>query len=884
MTYLPTDFSNFYDSCLNSFANPFQVKNGDEVCGVAISTNKEYQRKFSKLYDALVREYYLLLFGREITDTLRFLDKFQKWLDEKQKQNIANWIQFTSKFIGKIRKNEKYKKLNDKQIGEILFRNSKQKIQKLSEELLKLLEDADYNPQNIKEITFRGLVKQTLNYGTLDKGNQEKGKIYFAMLSEKQKGRGDIEFFYLDEDIGEQIEQIFEIEDDQERKEAIDSLKRAIIEKILKEIVNLKDIDEEVKVFFEQTLKIYRLGEVNPLAREVSKRLIKIQVDIATGYVEEVEDKEYGVFKVFKPILTKLGYGNPTSEINDLNYEQVLERIATAKDIMKLLGKHTYQRKEELQEAIEEIEFKLEQIGAVEPLKKIYGNGKEKFLERIRNSLVKLINGGSSRIKSVKFVKEEKPSYKIKGIKVECPLHSPIIAYEEEVNKEEFYNFLKNIRKVGTSYLNIKNNLTPNQVIISIEDLFPYWKQLKRTVDRKKNLIEGEKGKKVLATLIEFGAFMEAVRILGDKQGIRKIPFFLLNVENLNEFFAYWNAFRALMEAIDYPSQTLTKRMLKDLSKNKSTPSLLKNTYLSALRGDKKLTVNLEDLAGQLKKGEYYILIENTSKAIRRGEELNPMEEFRHYLYKVLKIEINNKGANNYQINIIEEKTFYLLSEGVKGDKEDLVKFLQETKKPIVVISPYPRGFMKEILSKPAKGDRYFALYKLFPTIYRNFERAAIKDTKNAIVVYEADFEKGLRKIGFSRNPIFAKDEDWMEQYTLLAIRSPKVIPKHLENYPYFSYTLNLFFVSNLKGKNPSDEASILFTLFSWLIFENESWTFFYSKPKFIPLKLPKVSFTRKFKIENETLERKIVIPLNLVVFELAYLFNRWKEESSAIF
>jgi hypothetical protein len=879
MTFLPTIFSDFDESCLKSFANPKSVKNGQEVCGVVISPDQTYQKRFSNLYNTLVGLYVNYLFAKEIKDTLTYAGRNYKWFDEKQKREFEEWKKLIAEKTKRIREKKGW---NELQIAEHLISKAEEGIREVSQALVKFLEDAEFQP-NFKEPKFTGWIKEPLRFGVLDSGGKEKGNIYLATLSKKKTDRGDIEFFYLDEDIGEKVEQIFEIEDEGERRKAIEELKRYVIEKILEEVIALPNIDEEVRKFFKQSLEIYRLGENNPIAKEAAKRLIKIQVDITTGYVEEIENEDEGIFQVFKPILTKLGYGNPTSGVNDLSYEEVLKRIATNREVMKVLGITSYSDQDELKETIEEIEAKLEKLGAVELLKKLYGKEKEKFLAKVRNSLVKLIDGSSKKIKSVKFIREKKPLYKLKSVGVESPYHGIAVVYEKGIGKEEIYKLIGAMRRAKANYLNIGGNLAVSQILVEMEKVFPYWQELKgsRERDKKANLIEGERGKKVLATLIEFTAFMEALRIIGDREGLEKLPFFLLNVENSNDYYSYWNAFRALMEAINYPSQTLTRKMLRDLVQNKAISSLLKNTYLSALRGEKRLIIELEDLNERLNEGTYYLLIENGSKAIRKGEDIVASEEYRHYLYKTLRVEIRKKSGGMYRISLKEEKSFFLLSNGIRGDREELVKFLQETRQPIIVISPYLKGFMKNILSKPAEGDRYFALYKLSNTIYRNISKRVERDTKNAFIIYESDFTKGLRRIGFS---LSASEDELGDDSTLIAIRSPKVIPDHLKDYPYFSYTLNLFFVKGLKGKNPQEEASLLFSLFSWLIYENEAWTFFYSKPKFIPLKLPKVSFSRKFKVGEEKLERKVVVPLNLVVFELAYLFTRWKEENSVLF
>ena len=642
---------------------------------------------------------------------------------------------------------------------------------------------------------------------------------------------GELSFYYIDVNFTKEIlelnraltnKEISEVD----YREKLGELKQIAIKELLKDVLRFSK--GEVKEFFELLLKLIDESKEDVIAKKTLERMLKIEIDFGIGSSFDSEDVE-GNIEVFKPVLTKVGYFP-----SPLTFKEAL--IKLGKNLQEEIG----EIKDE-EELVEEVKELLDELGALEFFEKLYTD--KDFLKEVRNTFARLLKEKSEKVKSISFSREKKTLFEGTKNIYSQGKYVPLILYESSNLRKAIYEFVsyRFMKPQPDKYLFLNELIDGSRIFgDKLSFFFPSWEYLveyeRKRKERGKNpdLYEGEP--EILVFLLSFGAFFTALKIINQELEVKLLPFFFLNIENRsfgeeNGYYYFWQLARAYLDYIyPYPSQTITKETLASLKET----FILKNAFISALKGDRKVILKNENGIGINSKTTLFLLVENKSVKL--------YDTVPHYLYSLFKVVVTEEGISIEK----EEKNFFIFAGGQSGELKELEDFLDKNNSVVLL-----QSFSSPIAELKSK--------KMWKVIFKEFktpilmEKTKGKD-KSAFLIWENMFREGIRPIAFLRYKEFA------DNYELLVVRAPLEVPKPLEREPYISLSLALFFIE----KKKDDKLPVVYSLLSWLSWGSESFKFSYAKPKFLPLKLPRLRLHSK-----ETLH---TIPLGAALIELGYV------------
>ena len=743
----------------------------------------------------------------------------------------ATFVRMLKKGLGKkaTRENEELRGSWRKEIIELL------------EESVELLKGKDID---LEKVTFTPLPLRRKKKDTSIGKDVNEFKVYYGRLTE---GRGDVNIYYLDINVADRLEDLLdglrsgEISPS-DYTEELGRLRREVGIELIERLLECKDLEGEVREFFESLKK---LGERavrgdDILAQLFFERLFKIEVDFHVGLAQEGEGED-GPWLTHKPLITKLGYGDTR-----LTYEEVLLKI----------GKEAVRREEfsdkPREELVREAEEEAEAFGISEWLKKVYGDrkGESPFLKKVRRELTRILGGGVPGVKKVSFVRDGKAVYSVKK-EIYADTYGQFVLYESGLvdKARKFVKVLRGKEGVRSEYVNPE--MMGEEVLggVEIEFIFPFWKELK---NHDSYTFTGDLAYKALAFLLQVAGFFKAIRSLGIEKNTTYMVFALLDVKGDEDRYPIWDLVRAFIDyALAHPFQTLGEESIDKIAGGeKGAVSFQKNALISALRADRRVFLKFNDLKIR-KPVVYSMLVEDRCVELAGAG--------RHYIYSLYRFAFKDDSLTIER----DDRKFFVFADGFSGDVKELEKFLMETPN-LIAISQDTRS--------PLLRYRKLNHESFFPVLYRSIKTPLLlKGTtgdKNAYVIFEKEFKRGLRYMGW----LGGNQEDAFRDYTLFAIRAPLVVPPAMKGEPYMSTELSLFFVGNLKGDNPEVEEGILLSLLGWLVWGSESFSFLYAKPKFMPLKLPKAVVRR--------MNRDYTVPLGASVLELAYIMKKAEEKT----
>ncbi|WP_461828941.1 hypothetical protein [Aquifex sp.] len=655
-------------------------------------------------------------------------------------------------------------------------------------------------------------------------------KTNFIAYFGKPSAEGELSFYYIDVNFAKEIRELNEALinnkiDETEYREKLGELKLKAIEEVLKEAV--KVAEEEVANFFELLLKLIEESKEDVIAKKILERMLKIEVEFGIGTSQEEED--VGDIEVFKPVLTKLGYFP-----SPLTFKEALIRLG--KSLREEIGEI---RDEE--ELVEEIKELLKELNALEFFQKLYSD--EEFLKRVRKALSEVLKGKSEKIKGIHFSRGGELLFKGSKNIYSQGKYIPLILYENKELRKDIAEHGKDkfITPKSNEYLFLEELIDGKGTFgDEISFFFPSWNHLvkyereRRLKGKNPGLYEGNA--EILAFLLSFSAFFTALRIIRKNRGIKVIPFFFLDIENRsfedeNGYYYFWQLARAYLDYIyPHPSQTITKETLDSLKK----VSVFKNAFISALKGDRKVVLKADE--GIKIKGNtlLYLLVENKSVKL--------YDKAPHYLYSLFKVVITDKEISIEK----EEKNFFIFVGGRSGELKELEDFLSRNRSVILLQS----------FDSPLKELTYEKNWKV---IFKEFKTPILTEKtkgtdKSAFLIQEDMFREGIRPIAY------LKYKEIVENYELFVVRAPFTVPRNLLKEPYISLSLSLFFLEKKEG----NKLPVIYSLLAWLSWGSESFAYSYAKPKFLPLRLPKLKLHA-----NGTLH---TVPLGAALIELGYI------------
>lgn len=249
-----------------------------------------------------------------------------------------------------------------------------------------------------------------------------------------------------------------------------------------------------------------------------------------------------------------------------------------------------------------------------------------------------------------------------------------VVLYEKGVEVNDF--------KKGLESAFRDNNLTKfigyinAQIveIVPIDEIIPHFYELKEIQETS---LDHNKSVKLVYDLICFSCYL---KLLTGEMGKKKKALgvlVLLNAgaDNEDNTYPFWNIFRQAYEFFDFPTQTLTHRTIKAfIEKGKEFPGILKNFFISLLKGTKKLEISYKGFDGA--SGTMYVVFEKPSSGILYYENSGRQIPLHHYLYEIYKVEIE---PQKHGVSVVLEDKYITFDreEALNLDDQRLTNWLR---------------------------------------------------------------------------------------------------------------------------------------------------------------------------------------------------------------
>lgn len=705
-------------------------------------------------------------------------------------------------------------------------------------------------------------------------------------------GEDGISFYYFDSwEVWKKVQECKKIFDEESEKAGEDvqarrdahvryrqNLRRVVRQvqvSLIKDLLQRPDIHEETRMMGEVVIDLYENLKDNPTAEAFLDEILRgenLKIDLFFGYSdlddEEWEDDEIEnegfLFELRKPIIQKLGFGDPQRTKEELYW-------SLYKKIFRSTSKST-----KLQSSVDLKKVK-EFISGVISRNICYRRAYDvlmmfqldkKFREKIREDMAKILFLKS--VKTIHFSKKLGDSYSVNR-KILGKMHKVMFLIERtgrcSSKKEKIKSFLESYkeREPKESYFHVSDLVAgfwesgEKEGHVEISRFFPRWYWIKKADEelrkKKKNVYEGKVSLAIMDLLLQQVGFALACDALQRKEGVGYLPFFILDVEDPHKNgYVFWKAVKELLDSgLSLPSQTFTvKRGRIDNSK-------MKNAYMSALRRDKTLEMRSKffKTGGE---GEYYVLVEHSSVVLGNPNVASANSAaYKHYRYEVFCMSFDGKGG----VKVRQSDESFTILAGELTQKEKLSKFLQSHDRIVVISGDLNSPVLKMLKEEGITGpDKYFAVYYEAKTPVLRTEKGWTED-KNAYVLSGEELMKGFRHV--------TPQIETCKSAIRMLVRGPFMVPSHLREMPYISSSLSIFSVVKLVGEWDATNISRLYQIFlCWHAFENESGMYLHSKPKLLSKKLPYLMVRRK--------GRTFKISLNAVIFELAFLYESLRQ------
>ena len=749
---------------------------------------------------------------------------------EEYNQVMAKFLSRFERIFAEFIENKKIKHLEE--------------LKRLSEEFIKFLKDSNYYPEfNSKDVVEKPILRSVKNKVVFDNTDYEKrnkSKFINYLMYHGFNKLGTVNFYYLKDYLNEENPYAY---------------KKALIEELLKE-----DLDQDVREFFEYCLyllDIY-LSTNDVYAKPFIDRLVRIEIDDLI--TEEGED---GDLKTGKKVVVKLGYGDTKKTYQEV-VESMINNLVKGGENYIGISKNDKDKVRKFEETIESLDNLKSKEGRspIYYLKKLYEDSG--FTKKLRESVYLLLE----RTQTSCFRKKPESFLTLTGHTYFASKYKLVYLYE---NKAVFERFKKefNIHNYGMEYLNTKALLESNDVEIELSEIFPHWSDL--MVKGKKDF-NNEEGYKVILQMVLLTTFIKALEKLSNIRNYKYMVLVCLDLED-DESYEIWEACRALIDGISHPFQTVKMRKFLTVD-NRSKNGVIKNTILSGTKGDKEITIKFKENSILFKgkfKDEFnstvFVMVENQSVLLEKN--------YYYYYYRVFELNFSKNNATIKELDDFKPVIFPVQSTSVA----ELERFIERNSygnNHVIAICNRLNSPIIEMIDKYKQNEDknlYYAILKQTKVIYDVRKLTKVANEKNlpltkiyertdeAFLIEDEELNKFLQDLEY--------DVNQLSNYSKFAIKSPIAIPNELRKEPFVSTHLNLFLGMNTKrNKN-----LYVLSAFLWLLYENESFKFFYSKPKFIPKKLPKVSIQRKSEYKQITYK----VHLSHIIYELIYYYNRWK-------
>ncbi|MFN3870780.1 MAG: hypothetical protein ACK4MW_04765, partial [Aquificaceae bacterium] len=430
---------------------------------------------------------------------------------------------------------------------------------------------------------------------------------------------------------------------------------------------------------------------------------------------------------------------------------------------------------------------------------------------------------GQSKEEVVSSLKEKLENFRFLG-NVKIVLEDKVRPLEELFGGKEFFEIIK-----GKKEEDKENGKRKNERKLKPQDSLKLINALSYFTSRMSNLIRE----------IREGRFK------GEVLGI----LLLLNTEfEENERYLFWNFVSFIYDHFGIPVQTLTKRSLRAILKERDSRKItgvIKNLVISLYKDSKILEIEFKGFHLPEKLIVYAIVEKPSTKFFYRRNQMD--SGARHYLYEVYKITIEKGKA---QIDL-ESKVFEL-----QGMRElGIEKFIREHKDNKNV------KFCLITALKDSKLNKFYESFsednKFLLVRYAELKTAYFseKTEQHCFIVYTQEMRKLAEKLGIQM------DKD------VAAIALKPAHAKGFEDEMYHP-ALQLFFTEKVGWERDevySEKKSLfIFTVLALSMYESESYNTPFSKLDIWTKEQNYYLTIRRFNMEY-------TFPLTPVLYEMLY-------------
>lgn len=789
-----------------------------------------------------------------------------------------------------------YTKAYSKYIKDFNTENLRKTLDDLYKELKKFLEKGDTNIQNTP--LEKGQRKHYILHTISDEGIK---RIYRATL-EKKPEIGNLNIFYFSDDSFLTLleERLSSIEDYSE-KNRLKSLYVKI--EILKDILkNAQTIDSEVKDWISLLIKTENfLEQLDPIKSILRRIFGIIEIDFSL-YVPNQEEETEEEF--YRPVITKISVGDRKLSFLEV-LQKAVENSKSFKDVEELRDYLAFQK--------EKIGIDFEKI--IEKLYPETPNENNQFLDklgRVIEEYLKLSLKGQTVIKPVTYKKDHNPILEIKNETIKTRKSRIVILYEN-LNSNEVDNFIKSIidqkyqKKLSKYLLGIKDvfitrkdgkdridvpilNLSLEEAkkhikVFNMDEIFTDYSHLK-SIDSIN--YEEENGIKLVNFLMQFAAFMIALLNYEKRLGENIVAFALVDKrfysENNKKFeikdtYNFWDMVRVISSMVGFPMQTINTSDQKEDSiyQKFSNIAVFKNMIFSALKDSKEIDYIFTEnrLVNIGPKAEVFLIVEHSSTYLNSNEKT--------YFYEVFKMDIDFSekkviSVSRHVDQLSGRKAFFIMP------GNDL---MIKTFKDFLDYTPKNKECYKFILTTNSKSPIYDIVEQhkqhqnVYILTYRGIKTPLIlKELKSyrtlktfidtGFLVYSHEFKKGIKNLRLS-------DKFYQKQKSFFCI-TPFLPRGVFKDEQRFNNIINIE-VSLIFPEDGIDDVELfnlmINTVILWLNYRTETFGYSYSKPKFLPKKLPSISIRRE--IGKEFKEKYIYIFDGFsLCAEISYLIQKF--------
>lgn len=742
--------------------------------------------------------------------------------------------------------------------------NLRKRLNELYQKLKEFIQQGETKIQNAA-LSKKDIIERESDFQFMSE--EGKKSVYRATLGDKPE-IGNLNIFYFSDDnfLRETEDRLLEIEDPLERLRIKSiSIKTRIMEDILLKIQN---IDPEVKTWIEMLIasgkSMEKINSIMPVLQRVFG-IIDIDYNLYIPEQEEEAEEEF-----YRPVIGKIAVGDKKLSFNEV-IQKSAEKSSSLKDPQELLSYLNFLKDRT------EIDFQW-------LIKKLYPENPEnnnQFLDKLGEVIeeyLKLSLKGNTIIKPVTYKKDHNPVLEIQKGTLRTR-KSRVVILHENLNSNEVDNLIKVIlemsKKEKSNLPGIKNILvtkkdkanvsvsslqTPQEAkkhirIFNMDQIFTDYSYLK-SVDSSN--YKQEDGLKLINFLMQFAGFMIAILNYEKRLKENIICFAMVDKRffpknsrkpELKETYDFWDMVRVISSMVGFPLQTInTSDQIEDkVYKKLHGDAMFKNLIYSAFKDNKEIDYVFTEnrLVNIGPKAEVFLIVEHSSPYLHRNEKT--------FFYEVMKMDIDFSAekvitVSRYTDPSSGKKAFFMMP----GNDIMVKKF-----KDFLDYKPENKECFKFILTTQSRSPIYSIVEQhqgrqnVFILTYRGLKTPIIlKELKKynssktmidtGFLIYSHELKKGLKNL---RLP----EKFYQKQKSFFGITPflPKGIFKDEKRFNSIINTeVSLIFPED--GVDDLELFNLMVnTIILWLNYRTETYGYSYSKPKFLPKKLPSVTISR---------------------------------------